>query len=124
MKQLLIYARDHSEVDLDRLREAKALLELPYKVVPVAQEHGTIDGRVLAWGHRPDFLCSYALVSNQTPLDPLADAIEWALGEYDDPRVMTMLDVLAVIFGPGVTELDPALLEAEEHYAAYQEGRI
>lgn len=121
MKSLLIYARDHAEVDLDRLREAKALLELPYKVVPVAQDRGTLDGRVLAWGHRPDFLCSYALVSNRTPIDPLADAIEWALGEVEDERAMTLMDTLSVIFGPGVTEVDPAVIRAEETYAAYSE---
>jgi len=115
--------------DLEPLKRAKAQLELDFMVrpvgVPVPNGENALPsecGRVLAIGHRPPWLCDYALVGERTSEDGWRAALEWALGVVDhDPRATTTLDILASIF-PGIEEIMPEQLEAEEKLRAYVSG--
>lgn len=109
-------------VDFSRIREAKAMLELPYVVRPALAFPGT-PHRVLAIGSRPPFLCDYALVGEATEPARLADAIGWVLGEREDENATTVLDMLLWIFGPGVREISFEELRAEKQLENYVLGR-
>jgi hypothetical protein len=112
----------YGEVDVEKIKAAKAELDLPYRIKPHEATVGGGTIRVLAWGTHPPFLCDYLLVTDSTDLDDLMDAVAWALHEREDPNAMTIRDVLAGVFGPGVREVTPEELEGERRYAAFQAG--
>lgn len=106
---------------MPRLRAAKALTWIDFRVVPCVAAPGEQD-RVLAIGAVPDFVCDFILIGPTTPIEQVADAIEWVLGEREDPDATTVADVLGVIFGGVARELTPEDLAAEDALRRYQLG--
>lgn len=88
----------------------------PRQATPGGQE------RVLACGAPPPFVCSFVLVSVATPQHELAEALEWAVGYADDPTATTEADMLSVICGGVVREMDAEELAAEQKLRDYQAG--
>lgn len=64
-------------------------------------------GRVLAIGSAPDFICDYALVPN-TGAASMGEAILFALGENDDPRAVTVPEMLSIVLKAPVKEIKDA----------------
>lgn len=58
------------------LRVAKALIDVPFLVQPLEAVNG-VDGRVLAFGEHPGFMCESFLVASP---DDVLVALQWALG--------------------------------------------
>lgn len=58
------------------LRAAKAVLDVPFLVQPLEAANG-VDGRVLAFGEHPGFMCESFLVASP---DDVPVALRWALG--------------------------------------------
>lgn len=99
-RTLLIYG----EPDMSRIKEAKASMGLDFLVVP-RDAHDGLNGRVLAYGEVPPFLCDYALVGGKTPQEGLVAALKWVLLGGDDPRATPVTKTLSNIFGVPVKEL-------------------
>lgn len=80
-----IYPWPMEPARLELLKQAKALLDLPYKIVPVEAVPGS-PGRVLAW-LRPWWLCRYAPIKplNAENVQSIAAALKFAL-EADSGR--------------------------------------
>ncbi|ACY35937.1 hypothetical protein CMP1-41 [Clavibacter phage CMP1] len=118
-KRLPIYwaTDDH---DLSRIKAAKLALAIPYTVYPSAASAST-DGRILAVGGHPPFLCDYALVSPSSGPEGVQAALSWVLGDHEDPRATLLIDTLRHVFGPAVRELTAEELAAEERLRAYQQ---
>lgn len=116
---LPIWTEDYAAVDMDRIKRAKAGLELAYVVYP---RHATTGGeydRVLAVGSRPPYVCDYALISERSDHAGVTAALRWVLGEVEDDRATTMADVLSAIFGGSVREIPQDELDAEAALRAY-----
>jgi hypothetical protein len=107
----LWYAPGFQEIDMAPIREAKAQLNLPFKVKPVPMRND-IDERVLAIGSKPKFLCDYALWSGRTGAAGLTAALAWVLSDEDDPRATTIEDTLRSIM-PGTREIPQEELDSE-----------
>jgi hypothetical protein len=90
---------------LEALKAAKDSLDVDYLIQPVKAVPGS-PGRILAIGKKPHFVCDYALVANPT-VESFKNALHWALGDHDDPRARTVIQVLEEIFGKGVKEIGP-----------------
>ena len=104
---LAIWGGTHA--DLPALKRAKALLNLPYNVVPVQAVPGS-PTRVLALRTTPPFMCDFwRFVYTESPGEDdaeLAEALEWVLNpQMNDSRALLLIDGLRGIFGAGVTEL-------------------
>lgn len=76
---------------------------MDFLVTPVKAVPGS-PGRILAIGEKPPFVCDYALVAKPT-VESIKNALEWVLGDHDDPRARTVVQVLEEIFGNGVKEI-------------------
>ena len=100
---LPIYPSVPSGGVLEALKAAKDSLDVDYLIQPVKAVPGS-PGRVLAIGEAPTFLCDYALVAEPS-VESLKNALQWALGDYDDPRARTVIQLLEEIFGEGVKEI-------------------
>lgn len=123
-RPLPIWAAERDQVDLAPIRKAKEALGLPFKVVPwwvpaPDGRAGIPDFRVLALGTRPPWICDYALVNGRGGDAGLQAALAWVLGDHEHPRATTVLDILSATFGPGVREISPEELEAEEKFRLY-----
>lgn len=92
--------------DWQRIRAAKASLDLPFLITPAKAVPGGV-GRVLAIGVKPDFVCDYAFVPD-TKSPGLIAAMEWALTDKEDPRAVTVEDMMKQIFGPETKEITNA----------------
>jgi len=90
--------------DLSLFKSAKDDLFLDYLIQPVPALRGS-PFRVIALRTRPEFICDYAFVPNPSK-QSIFNAMEWALGDKDDPRAMTVLKQMKQIFGAGVREVD------------------
>jgi hypothetical protein len=106
IKLLPIYPSVPFGDTLEAVKAAKDSLDLDYLVKPVKAVSGS-PGRVLAIGEKPDFVCDYAFVPNPT-VESLINALNWVLGDHDDPRARTVVQVLEDYFGKGVKEIGPA----------------
>lgn len=111
----------HSEglqaVDMAPIREAKAALDLDFKVKP-APARIDIDERILAIGTRPPFLCDYALWSGKSGPAGLSVALSWVLGDHDDPRATTIVDTIQHFF-PGARQMTQEELDSERAMFVY-----
>lgn len=126
------YAHDPREVDWGPIKEAKALLELPFKVYPraieVAQIFGQMmvdpddHGRILAIGGTPPFICDYALISPRSESAGIQAALSWVLSDDVDTRATSMSDMLSRVFGGGVREIPLEELEGEQRFRDYVTG--
>jgi hypothetical protein len=101
-----IYPSVPSGAVLEALKTAKESLDVDYLIRPVKAVPGS-PGRVLAIGTKPDFVCDYAFVPEPS-VESLKNALHWALGDHDDPRARTVVQVLEDIFGKGVKEIGTA----------------
>ena len=76
---------------METLKQAKAALDLPFKILPVEGVPGS-SNRVLSFGGVPDFFCSYAPIreENAGSVPSVAAALHFALQENEgwspDPR--------------------------------------
>lgn len=102
-KVLPIYPSVPTGAILTALKDAKDSLDVDYLVQPVKAVPGS-PGRILALGKKPHFVCDYALVEKPTK-ESIRNALEWVLGDHDDPRARTVVQVLEEIFGSGVQEI-------------------
>lgn len=94
------------------IRQAKAKLDLPYKVIPSPAVPGGHE-RVLAMGELPPFLCEAALVKDPTSAESVENALRWLLTAPEgDKRGFGYTEYLSAIFGPGVTELESETIES------------
>lgn len=103
VRPLPVYPQKPQEPILGMLRQAKAQLNISFKISPERAVPGS-PGRVLAIGSKPDFICDYAYVANPT-VESLTSALAWCLGLREDPRGVTMGRMLSEIFGGEVKEL-------------------
>lgn len=97
------WAKPPTDADWQRIRQAKAALKLDFLVQPGRASAGS-PGRILAVGGKPDFVCDYATVAD-TRSAGLQIALNWVLGTHDDPRAVTMPEMLTEIFGKEVKEV-------------------
>lgn len=110
MPLLLIFAPEGVDVDMGAIKDAKAALGLEYRVMPTEALPG-LDGRVLAFGGAPTWICPYFMLAPGTAGQELERALAWVLEEVgDDDRGTTILDVLNLELGPGVTDLGEVTL--------------
>lgn len=87
-----------TDEDLQRIREAKQSLGLPFLVQFGKAVPGVPSWRVLAIGSKPNFITEYAEVPN-TQSAGLAEAIAWVLGEHEDSRAVNLVESMSAIFG-------------------------
>jgi hypothetical protein len=76
---------------------------IEYLIQPVRAVNGS-PFRVIALREHPEFLCDYAFVKNPNEKSIRA-AMEWALGEHEDPRAVTIVSTLEKIFKGEVREI-------------------
>jgi hypothetical protein len=100
---LPIYPSVPAGADLELFRNAKAQLGIDYLIKPVRAVNGS-PFRVIALRERPDFLCDYAFIPKPN-IDSVRNAMEWALGEREDPRAVTIVGMLKEIFQGEVKEI-------------------
>jgi hypothetical protein len=100
---LPIYPSVPAGADLELFRLAKAELSLDYLIQPVRAVQGS-PFRIIALRKAPDFICDYALVK-QPNVASIREAMKWALGDSEDTRAITVVNMLEGIFGKPVTEL-------------------
>lgn len=100
MRPLYIYGNP----DMTKLKAAKDALDLPYLLKRTPARPGTpgIEGRVLAFGEIPPFVCAYALVRSDAGILP---ALQWALGLVEDRRASTVAHWLSAVMGADVKEI-------------------
>jgi hypothetical protein len=103
---LPIFAETLSTDDLNRIKEAKAALDVEFLVKPVRALVGS-PGRILAIGSKPDFIAfdGYAFIPDTTSKG-LGMALAWVLGDADDPRAITAEKMMKEIFGEETREID------------------
>lgn len=130
MPDLLIWHAG-GPADLTPIKQAKQALNVDFTVKPVAvfsdgeNDLPDLNSRVLAVGSRPPFLCDYALTSERTGPEGWQRALRWVLRlEESDPKATTILDTLTAAFGPGVREVSPEELEANQRLRDYQQNRV
>jgi len=111
-KPLYIHPWPISESDMNAIREAKAALDLPFKVIPRPLDV-KVWGRVLALREAPSALTDYALVSDPDSPERLQAALSWVLSTRVDPRATTVLKTLQSIMGGDVREVDRRQMAVE-----------
>lgn len=126
LKPFPIYRTIGTEVDFDRIKRVKiSIPDLPKVAFAVATKY--TGERILAWGTVPGasdrWLCDYALVTEATTDERLAEAIRWVLTDETHPKAVMVADILGSVFGPGVREIPPAELAAEQKVRDYLDGR-
>ncbi len=94
---------------LEVLKQAKARMNVNFRIAPVEGGPG-IDGRVLAFGELPPYLCKFApvLPVNVLNVDSVEAALRFALGDVSDRY--SHADWLESIFGEGVELLEKVAL--------------
>ena len=105
MLELAIHPLPLTPERRDALTEAKLLLAGAPKIMPVQAQPGA--GRILAF-ETPPFAPweGYALVSDKTSTEALAEALGWAVGFVErDSRVTSMAGWLSKVFGQKVAEV-------------------
>ena len=100
---LPIYPSVPTGADLELFRLAKGELSLDYLIQPVRAVQGS-PFRIIALRKAPEFICDYALVKKPN-VDSIREAMKWALGDSEDARATTVVNMLEGIFGKPVTEL-------------------
>lgn len=72
---------------MDLLRQAKARIDTPIRVVPVSAAYGS-PGRILAFGVVPDFVCKVVPIRpvNVDNVDSIEAALRWWLDPWSDER--------------------------------------
>jgi len=100
---LPIYPSVPTGADLELFRLAKGELSLEYLIQPVRAVQGS-PFRIIALRRAPEFICDYALVKEPN-LASIREAMKWALGDGEDARATTVINMLEGIFGKPVTEL-------------------
>lgn len=106
LRALPVWPWPPSAVQMDALKEAKSLLALEYKILPVEAKPGT-PVTVLAFGEMPPFLCRVALVrGGWWTVDNVKAALHAALEDPEHPALRDELDYLKAVFGPDVKEVD------------------
>ena len=100
---LPVYPSTPTGADLGLFRSAKGKMSLDYPIQPVRAVYGS-PFRVIALREHPEFLCDYAFVKEPSEKSIQA-ALEWALGEHDDPRAVTIVSTLEKIFKGKVREV-------------------
>jgi len=105
-RELLIYGKP----DMNKIRDAKQALGVPFLVVPrfLTNNYDSgwgLDRRVLAYDATPPFLCDYALIGPKTSQEGLLAALKWVLLGGDDPRVTHVFETLSKWMGTEITEL-------------------
>ncbi len=100
---LPIYPSVPTGADLELFRAAKGELSLDYLIQPVRAVQGS-PFRVIAIKKAPDFICDHALVKNPS-VDSIREAMKWALGDHEDARATTVVNMLEGIFGKPIREL-------------------
>lgn len=121
-KELWIYIKDWGALDLGPIKEAKAALDLPFKVVPhqVFQRHEIpLDARILAIDDKPEGFYDYVLVSSRTSVESMIEALRWVLTGEGAEIATTMAESLSEILGPGVREISQAELDSEKALRVY-----
>lgn len=103
IRPLPVYPSAPTGADLSLFREAKDKLGLDYLIQPVDAVVRS-PGRIIALRERPNFICDHAFVPNPNP-ESISAALEWALGDSEDQRATSVLDMLRDIFGRGVQEV-------------------
>lgn len=103
MKPLQILAGPLFADDWDRLKAAKEELGLPFIVQPAKAVPGG-EGRVLAIGRKPDFVCDYAYVES-TKSPGFITAFDWATSDKIDSRAVTAEEMMQELFGPQTREV-------------------
>jgi hypothetical protein len=111
---LWVWYPEDEPIDYARIKAAKEMLELDVLVHPHLIEAAEHEGRILAVGGRPPWLCDYFLISNGSTMDVVADALGWALDLLEDERAQTVADTLSSIFGSPCREISPQELESIE----------
>lgn len=100
---LPVYPSVPTGADLELFKSAKGELSLDYLLKPVRGLSGS-PFRIIALRERPDFICDHAFVEKPT-VESIREAMRWALGEEEDSRATTVVNMLEGIFGKPVTEL-------------------
>ena len=100
---LPVYRSKPVGADLEAFKAAKASMGIQYLIQPVRAVYGS-PFRVIALRERPEFICDYALVKEPSQKSIQA-ALEWALGEHEDSRAVTIVSTLKKIFKGEVREI-------------------
>lgn len=103
---LPIYAERLSAADWDAIKRAKVSLGLDYLVKPQRAVPGS-PGPILAIGVRPNWICldGYAYISS-TESPGLREALRCVITHADSPHMVTGLQMLQQVLGPGVREVE------------------
>jgi hypothetical protein len=115
VKPLQILAGKLYADDWDRLKAAKEKLKLPFTVMPSKAVPGG-EGRVLAIGVKPNFICDYAFVES-TKSPGFITAFDWATSDKTDSRAVTAEEMLQAILGPETREVTDAEYDMVEQLA-------
>lgn len=100
---LPVYPSTPTGADLELFRSAKGELSLDYPIRPVRAVYGS-PFRIIALRERPDFICDYAFVEKPSK-NSIQAALEWALGDHEDSRAVTIVSTLEKIFKGRVKEI-------------------
>ncbi|MBT2484837.1 MULTISPECIES: hypothetical protein [unclassified Microbacterium] len=108
---LPVYPWPISEARMALLREAKARIDIPIRVVPVEAAHGS-PGRVLCFGLTPPFMCKTAPIAPQNVLsvDSIENALRFWLNPFSDERQFDEAHWMSNVMGCDVT-----LVAEEDH---------
>jgi hypothetical protein len=108
VQPLLIWTDERpTPSDIEKLKRAKQSLGIAVSVIPRKAFVGC-NGRVLAVGQKPDWICDYAYIDSFD--DPaLTKKLKWIIlgdeGTGQIPGPVRTLDMLRAILGEGVTEI-------------------
>lgn len=93
-----------SEARMALLKEAKARIDIPIRVVPVEAAYGS-PGRVLAFGLTPPFICKTAPIAPQNVqnVDSIENALRFWLSPWSDERLFDEAHWLSNVMGCDVT---------------------
>ncbi len=100
---LAVYPSKPAGADLEAFRAAKASMGIERLIQPVRAVYGS-PFRIIALRERPEFICDYAFVKEPSEKSIQA-ALEWALGEHEDSRAVTIVSTLKKIFKGEVKEI-------------------
>jgi len=121
---LPIWLAEGDQLDMEKLRAAKAALELPYRIKPVdALRPG--DSRILAVGTRPPWLCDYYFIAPTASAEVWQAALRWVLGEVDDDwDATTVIDILSAMSHGPVRLIPQEELDGEAKFHDYVNGVV
>lgn len=100
--------------DMERLKTAKAKVDVPFKVLPRPASVGS-PGRIIAIGSMPDFPCDYAVINDHTNQAAYDAVMEWVLHpDLIDERASTEEDWLSFHFGARLKFVEEVDLRLEK----------